>query len=73
MLKLNHTFNFATFPTFGSTLYTNSNVIVVIHVSTEQSLLQEVPQRLPRDDPGPEPEEAGISASLVTTTCPLLQ
>merc|ERR1712110_1371547 len=34
---------------------------------------QEVPQRLPRDDPGPEPEEAGISASLVTTTCPLLQ
>ena len=45
----------------------------VIHVSTEQSLFQEVPQRLPRDDPGPEPEEAGISASLVTTTCPLLQ
>ena len=33
MLKLNHTFNFATFPTFDSTLYTNSNVIVVIHMS----------------------------------------
>ena len=70
MLKLNHTFNFATFPTFDYSLYEFKRHSCHPH---ELSLFQEVPQRLPRDDPGPEPEEAGISASLVTTTCPLLQ